>query len=231
MEYLGARAVKMPCTTSDTHSLPNCAFQYGTIRARGFQPEPVSALWRGGNPKTVEETRTRSLRRTVSGHSLVRILRQLTVHERDRERRQPSRGEALTTPRLSASLDTTLMTASRTAIRRTCQQSVMNSSQNSARRFCTSAGDSFHRAQSRSTRENREKKDSLRTNAHDMPGSLTQADLDVKARRRSRTNERTSERPRHPKEAHPPLTLCANFDAIPINAQVLSILCSFATKP
>lgn len=30
MEYFGAREVSVPCTTADTHSAPNLAFQYGT---------------------------------------------------------------------------------------------------------------------------------------------------------------------------------------------------------
>lgn len=31
MEYLGARDVRVPWTTADTHSAPKRAFQYGTV--------------------------------------------------------------------------------------------------------------------------------------------------------------------------------------------------------
>ena len=32
IEYFGAREVRVPCTTAETHSAPNLAFQNGTER-------------------------------------------------------------------------------------------------------------------------------------------------------------------------------------------------------
>ena len=99
----------------------------------------------------------------------------------------------------------------------TCQQSVVNSSQNNARRFCTSAGDNFHLAPSRS----------IEDKSIGMSGAiihfickLTKTDLEV-----------ASSSDLHPCNEINERTLCANLQLIPISAHVLSILLVSATRP
>ena len=77
---------------------------------------------------------------------LIGILRKLRVDEIELECRQPSSSKGLVI------IITVNHTKKIIRLRggRTCQQSVMNSSQKSARRFCVSAEVSLKRAQSRS---------------------------------------------------------------------------------
>ena len=75
---------------------------------------------------------------------LIGILRKLRVDELELECRQPSsRKRLVADPKFNHKKQYTQKG-------RTCQQSVMNSSQKSARRFCVSAEVSLKRAQSRS---------------------------------------------------------------------------------
>jgi hypothetical protein len=50
MEYFGAQAVRVPCTTADTHSAPKRAFQNGT----GFpQKMKIEMCWQQKEKKTL----------------------------------------------------------------------------------------------------------------------------------------------------------------------------------